>query len=222
MFYTRNYLFFMIKYVRNEGIYMNYDLKMEGIINNVDEGSNLLLHACCAPCSSAVLERLGNIFKVTILYYNPNITDENEYLKRLEEIKKFTSGFKTKYPVKVIPGRYEPKEFFDIARGLEKEPERGKRCYKCYLLRLEETAKVAKEKGFDYFTTTLSLSPYKDAKWINEIGEELQNKYNVNFLYSDFKKKNGYKRSIELSREFDLYRQDYCGCVYSVRDKITD
>lgn len=201
---------------------MNYDLKMEEIIKNTSEGSSLLLHACCAPCSSTVLERLGNFFNITILYYNPNITDKDEYEKRLEEIKKFTSSFKTKYKIEVITGRYEPREFFDIARGLENEPERGKRCYKCYKLRLEETAKVAKELNFDYFTTTLSLSPYKDANWINEIGESLQKTYNINFLYSDFKKKNGYKRSIELSREFNLYRQDYCGCVYSVRDKIID
>lgn len=201
---------------------MNYDLKMEEIIKNTSEGSSLLLHACCAPCSSTVLERLGNFFNITILYYNPNITDKDEYEKRLEEIKKFTSSFKTKYKIEVIAGRYEPREFFDIARGLEDEPERGRRCYKCYKLRLEETAKIAKELNFDYFTTTLSLSPYKDAKWINEIGESLQEAYNINFLYSDFKKKNGYKRSIELSREFNLYRQDYCGCVYSVRDKIVD
>lgn len=201
---------------------MNYDLKMEEIIKNISEGSTLLLHACCAPCSSTVLERLGNFFNISILYYNPNITNKDEYEKRLEEIRKFTSSFDTKYPIEVISGRYEPKEFFDIARGLEDEPERGKRCYKCYELRLRETAKNAKEKGFDYFTTTLSLSPYKDAKWINEIGEELEKELEVNFLYSDFKKKNGYKRSIELSNEFNLYRQDYCGCVYSVRDKIID
>ena len=198
---------------------MNYDLKMEEIINDIDEGSALLLHACCAPCSSSVLERLGNFFKISILYYNPNITDKVEYDKRLEEIKKFVSEFKTKYAIEVIPGRYDSKEFFDIARGLENEPERGKRCFKCYELRLGETAKIAKEKGLDFFTTTLSLSPYKDAKWINEIGENLQNKFEVKFLYSDFKKKNGYKRSIELSKEFNLYRQDYCGCVYSLRDK---
>ena len=201
---------------------MNYDLKMEEIIKNTSEGSGLLLHACCAPCSSTVLERLGNFFNISILYYNPNITNKDEYEKRLEEIRKFTSSFDTKYPIEVISGRYEPKEFFDIARGLENEPERGKRCYKCYELRLRETAKIAKEKGFDYFTTTLSLSPYKDAKWINEIGEELEKELEVKFLYSDFKKKNGYKRSIELSNEFNLYRQDYCGCVYSVRDKIID
>ena len=201
---------------------MNYDLKMEEIIKNISEGSTLLLHVCCAPCSSTVLERLGNFFNISILYYNPNITNKDEYEKRLEEIRKFTSSFDTKYPIEVISGRYEPKEFFDIVRGLEDEPERGKRCYKCYELRLMETAKIAKEKGFDYFTTTLSLSPYKDAKWINEIGEKLEKELEVNFLYSDFKKKNGYKRSIELSNEFNLYRQDYCGCVYSVRDKIID
>ena len=154
------------------------------------------------------------------MYYNPNITDKDEYLKRVEEIKKFISGFKTKYPIKLIEGRYDPKEFFEIAKGLEDEPERGKRCFKCYRLRLEETAKVASEKEFDFFCTTLTLSPYKNAIWLNEIGEELNNNYNSTYLYSDFKKKNGYKRSIELSKEFDLYRQDYCGCVYSLRDEL--
>lgn len=199
---------------------MNYDLLMEEQIKNINEGSTLLMHACCAPCSSACLERLGNYFDISILYYNPNITDKDEYLKRVEEIKKFISGFKTKYPIKLIEGRYDPKEFFEIAKGLEDEPERGKRCFKCYRLRLEETAKVASEKEFDYFCTTLTLSPYKNATWLNEIGEELNNNYNSTYLYSDFKKKNGYKRSIELSKEFDLYRQDYCGCVYSLRDEL--
>ena len=199
---------------------MNYDLLMEEQIKNMNEGSTLLMHACCAPCSSACLERLGNYFDISILYYNPNITDKDEYLKRVEEIKKFISGFKTKYPIKLIEGRYDPKEFFEIAKGLEDEPERGKRCFKCYRLRLEETAKVASEKEFDFFCTTLTLSPYKNATWLNEIGEELNNNYNSTYLYSDFKKKNGYKRSIELSKEFDLYRQDYCGCVYSLRDEL--
>lgn len=199
---------------------MNYDLLMEEQIKNMNEGSTLLMHACCAPCSSACLERLGNYFDISILYYNPNITDKDEYLKRVEEIKKFISGFKTKYPIKLIEGRYDPKEFFEIAKGLEDEPERGKRCFKCYKLRLEETAKVASEKEFDYFCTTLTLSPYKNATWLNEIGEELNNNYNSTYLYSDFKKRNGYKRSIELSKEFDLYRQDYCGCVYSLRDEL--
>ena len=205
-----------------EGLYMNYDLMMTEMMKNITEGESLLLHACCAPCSSAVLERLGNFFSIRILYYNPNITDKKEYEKRLEEINSFVSKFNVKYPIEVIAGRYEPKEFFDIARGLEDAPERGERCYKCYKLRLEETAKMASELGIKYFTTTLSLSPYKNSKWINEIGEELSKEYNSMFLYSDFKKKNGYKRSIELSYEYDLYRQDYCGCVYSVRDKVSD
>ena len=199
---------------------MNYDLLMEEEMKKAPLGASLLLHACCAPCSSACLERLGNYFDISILYYNPNITDKEEYLKRVEEIKKFISGFKTKYPIKLIEGRYDPKEFFEIAKGLEDEPERGKRCFKCYKLRLEETAKVASLKKFDYFCTTLTLSPYKNATWLNEIGEELNNNYNSTYLYSDFKKKNGYKRSIELSKEFDLYRQDYCGCVYSLRDEL--
>ena len=199
---------------------MNYDLLMEEQIKNLEEGSTLLMHACCAPCSSACLERLGNYFDISIFYYNPNITDKDEYLKRVEEIKKFISSFKTKYPIKLIEGRYEPEEFFEIAKGLEDEPERGKRCFECYKLRLSETAKVASELNFDYFCTTLTLSPYKNAVWLNEIGEELNSNYTSTYLYSDFKKRNGYKRSIELSKEFDLYRQDYCGCVYSLRDEL--
>ena len=199
---------------------MNYDLLMEEQIKKLEEGSTLLMHACCAPCSSACLERLGNYFDISIFYYNPNITDKDEYLKRVEEIKKFISSFKTKYPIKLIEGRYEPEEFFKIAKGLEDEPERGKRCFECYKLRLSETAKVASELNFDYFCTTLTLSPYKNAVWLNEIGEELNSNYTSTYLYSDFKKRNGYKRSIELSKEFDLYRQDYCGCVYSLRDEL--
>ena len=198
---------------------MNYDILMEEEIEKIKgKEKTLLLHACCAPCSSAVLERLGNIFKITILYYNPNITDKEEYDKRLEEIHKFIEKFKTKYKINIIDGRYDKNEFFEMAKGLENEPEKGKRCYKCYNLRLEETAKVAKEKDFDYFTTTLSLSPYKNSNWINEIGENLKDKYQVEYLYSDFKKKNGYKRSIELSKEYNLYRQNYCGCIYSKKD----
>lgn len=199
---------------------MNYDLLMEEQIKNLEEGSTLLMHACCAPCSSACLERLGNYFDISIFYYNPNITDRDEYLKRVDEIKKFISSFKTKFPIKLIEGRYEPEEFFEISKGLEDEPERGKRCFECYKLRLSETAKVASELNFDYFCTTLTLSPYKNAVWLNEIGEELNSDYTSTYLYSDFKKRNGYKRSIELSKEFDLYRQDYCGCVYSLRDEL--
>ncbi len=194
---------------------MNYEKLMEEQILNSKEGSSLLLHACCAPCSSAVLERLASHFKISILYYNPNITEEKEYQKRLDELKNFISKLTFKYPINIIESRYEPKEFFQIAKGLEKEKEFGKRCYKCYELRLEETAKVAKEKNFDFFATTLTLSPYKNVSWLNEIGQNLKEKYQINYLYSDFKKKNGYKRSIELSKEYNLYRQDYCGCIYS-------
>ena len=197
---------------------MNYNLLMEEEISKFnDKVPSLLLHACCAPCSSAVIERLASIFKITILYYNPNISDENEYNKRLKELHKFIDSFDTKYKVNIIDGRYDPNEFFNMSKGLEQEQERGKRCYKCYLLRMEETAKIAEELKFDYFTTTLSLSPYKNSNWINEIGSELNKKYNSNYLYSDFKKKNGYKRSIELSSKYNLYRQDYCGCIYSKR-----
>ena len=201
---------------------MNYDLEMEKQISSIPEGEELLLHACCAPCSSACLERLGNYFKVTIFYYNPNITDENEYKKRLNEIKNFISRFKTKYEIKLIEGRYNPNDFFEIARGLEAEPERGRRCYKCYNLRLEETARIADKYNYDFFCTTLTLSPHKNSNWVNEIGELLNTKYNSTYLYSDFKKKNRYKRSIELSKEYNLYRQDYCGCIYSKRDKRSE
>ena len=201
---------------------MNYEIEMEKQMSNIKEGSKLLLHACCAPCSSAVLERLSNFFEITIFYYNPNITDEKEYSKRIEELEKLISLVNYKYPITLLPGNYEPEKFFEMARGLEDEPERGKRCYKCYEMRLEETARIADKLGFDNFCTTLTLSPHKNANWINEIGEELNNKYKSVYLYSDFKKKNGYKRSIELSKEFDLYRQDYCGCVYSLRDKMKE
>ena len=198
---------------------MNYDLEMEKQMENIEEGSKLLLHACCAPCSSAVLERLANFFKISIFYYNPNITEEEEYQKRINELKRFISEFKTKYPVEIIEGNYEPSKFMEIAKGLEEEKERGIRCYKCYGLRLEETAKIAEELGFNHFATTLTLSPHKNANWINEIGEELNKKYKSNYLYSDFKKKEGYKKSIELSKTYNLYRQDYCGCIYSKRDR---
>ncbi len=198
---------------------MNYDLEMEKQMSNLKEGDNLLLHACCAPCSTACLERLANFFKVTIFYYNPNITDEIEYKKRIEEIKKLLTLINPKYKVELLEGSYEPNKFFEMAKGLEKEPERGKRCFKCYEMRLEETAKIASKLGFNNFCTTLTLSPHKNANWINEIGKKLNTEYDSNYLYSDFKKKEGYKRSIELSKEYNLYRQDYCGCIYSKRDK---
>ena len=196
---------------------MNYDLEMEKQMKNLEEGTDLLLHACCAPCSSAVLERIANHFKISIFYYNPNITDKEEYQKRIEEIKKLITLIHPKYPVKLIEGDYVPEKFMEMAKGLENEPERGKRCYKCYEMRLEETAKIAEKLGFQVFATTLTLSPHKNSNWINEIGETLNNKYNTTYLYSDFKKKEGYKRSIILSKEYNLYRQDYCGCIYSKR-----
>lgn len=197
---------------------MNYDIEMTNQMKSIKEGTRLLLHACCAPCSSAVLERIASFFEVFILYYNPNITDEVEYEKRLDELKKFVSKFKAKYKISVIDGRYNPEEFFKISKGLENEPERGARCYKCYELRLEETAKVADSLNIPFFATTLTLSPYKKSDWINEIGKKINDKYTSNYLYSDFKKKNGYKRSIELSDEYNLYRQNYCGCIYSKKE----
>ena len=197
---------------------MNYDLEMEKQIKDIDPGTKLLLQVCCAPCSSACIERLASVFQINILYYNPNITDEDEYNKRYDELKRFISLIDTKYEIKIIPCKYDPDSFFEMSRGLEKEPERGKRCYKCYKLRLEETARVASEIDIPYFCTTLTLSPYKNAIWLNEIGEELNKEYKSTYLYSDFKKRNGYKRSIELSSIYNLYRQDYCGCIYSKRN----
>ena len=198
---------------------MNYNLEMEKQMDSIKEGSSLLLHACCAPCSTACLERLADYFKVTIFYYNPNITDEKEYNKRIEEIKKLLTLINPKYKVELLEGEYNPKLFLDMSKGLEMEPERGKRCYKCYEMRLKETASIATKLGFNNFCTTLTLSPHKNSDWINEIGERLDKEYESNYLYSDFKKKEGYKRSIELSKKYDLYRQDYCGCIYSKRDR---
>ena len=204
---------------------MNYQLKLEEIIKeNLDKNyvPTLLLHSCCAPCSSYCLEYLSNFFKITIFYYNPNITDEIEYKKRVNEQKRLIRELPQKYEISFIEGNYNPDIFMNMAYGLENEPERGKRCYKCYKLRLNETALVAKENNFDYFATTLTLSPYKNSNWVNEIGEELQKEYSINYLYSDFKKKNGYKRSIELSKIYNLYRQDYCGCIFSQKNNKKD
>ena len=194
---------------------MNYNLECEKILNSIDlnHKPTLLLHSCCAPCSSAVLERISKYFSITILFYNPNITDYEEYLKRKEELKRLIKD--VNYQIEIMDCDYDKEKFIEMALGLEDKKEGDIRCYKCYKLRLEKTAMLAKENNFDYFTTTLSISPYKNSKWLNEIGEELANKYNINYLYADFKKKNGYKRSIELSNIYHLYRQDYCGCIYS-------
>ena len=180
---------------------------------------SLLLHSCCAPCSSYCLEYLSQYFKITVFYYNPNIYPEEEYRKRVAEQQKFIEKLPVKYPIHFVEGAYEKERFYEMAKGLEDCPEGGERCFKCYRLRMEEAAKFAEEGGYDYFTTTLSISPLKNAEKINEIGEELAEIYKVPHLPSDFKKKNGYKRSIELSHEYDLYRQNYCGCVFSKREQ---
>lgn len=179
----------------------------------------LLLHACCAPCSSYVLEYLSEYFDITVLFYNPNITEEYEYKKRSDELKRLINEMPHINKIELTDGGYDPKAFTEAVKGLENEPEGGKRCFKCYRLRLEKAAKLASEKGFDYFTTTLSISPHKNAQGLNEIGGELSETYGVSYLFSDFKKRNGYKRSCELSEIYNLYRQDYCGCVYSKKER---
>ena len=195
----------------------NYQKELDNIIAHIPEGvtPSLLLHACCAPCSSYCLEYLTRYFSITVFYYNPNISEESEYIKRINELKRLISELPVINPVSFIEGDYKPEVFEEMSKGLENEPERGKRCYKCYELRMREAAQIAKERGFDYFTTTLSISPHKNADWINEIGEALEKEYSIKHLTSDFKKKNGYKRSIELSEEYKLYRQNFCGCVFS-------
>ena len=195
---------------------MNYQLELDKLIEN-NEGKTLLLHSCCAPCSSYVLEYLSNYFKITVYYYNPNISPYEEYLKRKEEQIRLINTMKTKYKVDIIDADYDNDVYEEKIKGLENEPERGIRCHICYRLRLEKTCIKAKELSFDFFGTTLTLSPYKDSNVLNKIGEELMKEYNINYLFSDFKKRNGYKRSIELSKIYNLYRQDYCGCIYSKR-----
>ena len=199
---------------------MNYQIEMEKIIDN-EKGKipKLLLHACCAPCSSAVIESISNYFDITILYYNPNIYPQEEFKKRFNELDRLIHEEPHKNNISLVEGRYNYDEFLNISKGLEDVPEGGERCFKCYRLRLEESAKYAKENNFDYFGTTLSISPYKNSQKLNEIGKELSEKYGIKYLYSDFKKKNGYKRSIELSKEYNLYRQDYCGCTYSKEER---
>lgn len=202
---------------------INYQVKLEEIIKK-EEGKvpKLLLHSCCAPCSSYVLEYLSKYFKITIVYYNPNISPYDEYKKRLDEQIRLINEMKSINKISLLECSYDNEVYEEGIKGLELEPERGSRCLKCYHLRLEYTAKLAKEKGFDYFGTTLSVSPYKSSEVLNRIGEELSCVYNIPYLYSDFKKKEGYKRSIELSKIYNLYRQDYCGCKYSKRKDIND
>lgn len=203
---------------------INYQKKLDELLEQIshsEQKPKLLLHACCAPCSSYVLEYLNRYFRITLFYYNPNISPREEFEKRTGELQRLVSEMPMQQKPEIIVGRYEPSEFYEIAKGLEDLPEGGERCFRCYRLRLEETAKLAQKLGADYFTTTLSISPYKNAQKLGEIASELGEIYSVRALPADFKKKNGYKRSIELSAQYNLYRQDYCGCVYSkaARDK---
>lgn len=200
---------------------VNYQLMLDNEIKRISaEGRrpSLLLHVCCAPCSSYVLEYLAEFFNITVFFYNPNITSSEEYDYRINEALRLLREMPLKGKVSFIQGRYEPSEFYAVAKGLETAPEGGERCFRCYGLRLRETAEYARQSNFDYFTTSLSISPYKNAEKLNSIGKALSEEYGVKYLFSDFKKKNGYKRSIELSAEYKLYRQDFCGCIYSQQE----
>jgi len=215
---------------------LNYQKELEKILSKLctqgdleakeqSEASapTLFLHSCCAPCSSYVLEYLCQYFRITVFYFNPNISESAEYQKRVDEQKRLIAAYnaeKKGFPIAVKEGDYEPERFFEMSKGLENCPEGGERCFKCYDLRLRETAVHAKEQGFDYFGTTLTISPLKNAQKLNEIGFGLEQELGVSWLPSDFKKKNGYKRSIELSAEYDLYRQDYCGCAFSKSERM--
>ncbi len=192
---------------------VNYQQKMESQILALKGKKRLLLHACCAPCSSAVLEKLCDYFDITIYYYNPNISPETEFNKRYDELEKLIE--KMKLNVKTVKAPYENNLFEKTIESFREMPEGGIRCFRCYELRMNQTACFAKENGYDYFTTTLSISPYKNADKLNEIGQKLANQYGISYLFADFKKKDGYKRSIELSSIYHLYRQNYCGCIYS-------
>lgn len=196
---------------------INYQLEMEKMIKEIFGRPKLLLHSCCAPCSTAVIERLVEFFKVDVYYYNPNIEPKEEYLKRLEEQRRLIKQTAFAENIGLICGEYDNEEFRRTVIGMENEPEGGIRCVSCIKMRMEKTAQVAREMGYEYFTTTLSVSPHKNAKNINDIGMKLQEKYGVKYLFGDFKKKNGYRRSIELSNEYSLYRQDYCGCLFAKR-----
>lgn len=201
----------------------NYQRELDGILENLPRGEKrLFLHSCCAPCSSYVLEYLRVYFPITVFYYNPNISFAEEYRHRLEEQKHLIACYNQEgggYPIQVVEGEYMPERFFAMARGLEQCSEGGERCEGCFRLRLEETARQALAAGADYFASTLSISPLKNAPLLNRIGEEVAVTYGVPWLPSDFKKKNGYKRSVELSAKYELYRQNYCGCVFSMQER---
>lgn len=197
---------------------INYQKELEKMLVRFEAEQrvpSLLIHSCCAPCSSYVLEYLSEYFRITVFYYNPNIYPESEYTKRILEQQKLIRDMRFRYPVSFLAGRYDKDRFYEMAAGLENLKEGGARCFKCYELRLSETARQAAAGNYEYFTTTLSISPMKNAQKLNEIGLRVGEEYGVKYLVSDFKKKNGYKRSIELSKEYGLYRQDYCGCEFS-------
>lgn len=200
----------------------NYQKILDETIAGLEERGEvpkLLLHSCCAPCSSYVLEYLSNYFYITVLYYNPNIYPEDEYYHRAVEQKRFIKEFPMKYPVTFVEGNFEPERFYETVKGYENIREGGERCFRCYELRLREAAEYAKKLNCDYFTTTLSISPVKNAAKLNEIGGMLAEEYGIPYLYSDFKKRDGYKRSTIISAEYGMYRQDYCGCVFSKRER---
>ncbi len=197
---------------------INYQKELDKIILNITKSGalpRLMLHSCCAPCSSYVIEYLNPYFNITVLYYNPNISPVEEYEKRKAEQIRFIKEFDSVNPVHICDCDYDGKKYEEAIKGLENEPEGGLRCVKCFYLRLEETAKTAKKLNFDYFCTTLSISPLKNAELLNKIGKSLSEKYDIKYLPSDFKKREGYKRSVELSKKYNLYRQNFCGCVYS-------
>lgn len=196
----------------------NFQKELEKLLARLQQEKKvptLLMHSCCAPCSSYCLSYLAEYFHIMIYYYNPNIAPQEEYQKRVEEQKRLLQQLPVRYPIRYEEGTYDPETFFAMAKGLEDVPEGGTRCFACYELRQREAARYAAEHGFDYFTTTLSVSPHKNAAKLNEIGLRLGQEYGIQYLVSDFKKKGGYQESIRLSREYDLYRQDYCGCIYS-------
>lgn len=199
---------------------VNYQLELDKIIEKISERGEvptLLMHSCCAPCSSYCLSYLAQFFQITIFYYNPNISPREEYEKRVREQIRLIEELPVKHKISFAEGKYDPERFYEMAKDLEEVPEGGVRCFACYEMRQREAAIYAKEHGFDYFTTTLSVSPHKNAQKLNEIGLRLAKEYQVEYLVSDFKKKGGYLKSIELSREYDLYRQNYCGCEFSKR-----
>lgn len=198
----------------------NYQKELDKIIDDLNYTPKLLLHTCCAPCSSYCIEYLSNYFDITVLYYNPNISPKEEYEKRKQEQIRFLNEYKSKNKLDYMDCDYNYNDFLNVIEGLENEPEGGKRCNKCFRLRLEKVALEAKNNNYDYFGTTLTVSPYKNSELLNKIGIELEHKYNIKYLLSDFKKKEGYKRSIQLSKKYNLYRQDYCGCIYSKIDRM--